>query len=450
MVKKIFLSILIIFVLISCFSVNTLAFTPTSFDIRAESAVLASLDTGEVLYEKDIDAKRYPASLTKIMTAILFIENVNDLENEIITVSDNAVTSLLGTGSSVGGLKPGEQLTAKNMLYLLMMSSANDGAIAVAEHVSGSESAFIALMNEKAAELGMTSTNFVNPHGLHDENHYTSVRDVLTIAKYAMKNSVFAEVVSTARYKLPASNLGTERFLATTNFLIDPSVPYYYYKHAKGLKTGYTDEAGRCFVGVAEKDGLSYICVLMKSTVRNEKNQYVRHEFEDSKSLFEWAFNDFNYKTVLTKGEIVGEADVKLSFSTDFVTVAACDELSTILPKNADLSTVEYKLKLNQQSYDATIKKGEVLGKVDVLYAGKTLGSVDVAATSTVKRNAFLYILRIIKNIITSRVMKVVIIIIILLIIAFFISCWWLNRKKINRNKIKRKKDDTSINRKGR
>lgn len=440
MIKKLFSVILIICICFSVFGLTVSAFTPTSFDVRAESATLISLDTGETLYEKDVDTKRYPASLTKIMTAILFLENVNDLDGEIITVSDNAVTSLLGTDSSVGGLKIGEQFTARNLLYLLLMSSANDAAVAISEYVSGSESAFVQLMNEKAAELKMNNTHFVNPHGLYNENHYTTVRDISKLARYAMKNSVFAEVVSTARYKLPATNMSAERTLSTTNYLIDPSVPQYFYKYAEGVKTGYTDEAGRCFVGAAKKDGYSYLCVLMKSPAYNDKKQYVRFEFDDAQKLLDWAFTDFSYKTVLKKGETVGEAKVNLAWNTDFVTVTAKDEVSSVLPKNADLSTVTYKLDLNKKSFDAAIEKGQKLGTVSVVYAGETLGTVDAVAAVSIKRNAFLYAGRIIKDIITSTAMKIIFGLIIAAVIVFLIACKWLNRNRKQRNKIKRKR----------
>lgn len=440
MIKKLFSSVLIICLLLSVFSVSASAFTPTSFEVRAESAMLISLDTGESLYEKDIDTKRYPASLTKIMTAVLFLENVNDLDGETIEVSDNAVTSLLGTDSSVGGLKIGERFTARNLLYLLLMSSANDAAVAIAEYVSGSESAFVQLMNEKAAELKMNNTHFVNPHGLYNENHYTTVRDISKLARYAMNNTVFAEVVSTARYKLPATNMSEERTLSTTNYLIDPSVPQYFYKYAEGVKTGYTDEAGRCFVGAAKKDGYSYLCVLMKSPVYNDKKQYVRFEFDDAQKLLDWAFTDFDYKTVLEKGETVGEAKVNLAWNTDFVTVVAKDGVSSVLPKNADLSTVSLKMNLDKKSFDATVEKGEKLGTISVVYAGETLGTVDAVAASTVKRNGILYAGRVVKNIVTSTAMKIVFGLLIAAVIVFLIACKWLNRNRKKRNRIVRKK----------
>lgn len=428
MTKKIFSVILIILVLTSSISLPVSAFTPTSFEVRAESAVLISLDTGETLYEKNTDERRYPASLTKVMTAMLLIENSNDLDNDIITVSENVVNSMLGTGLVIANLKSGEQVSVRNMLHMLLISSAADASVAIAEYVSGSESAFVELMNERAKELGMNSTHFVNTHGAHDPDHYTTAGDIAILAKYALKNSTFADVVSKARYTVPATNLSGERYLSTTNFLIDPAVPRYYYKYATGVKTGFTDEAGRCFIGCASRDGYKYMCVILKSPVYDEKGRMVRYEFEDAKNLFQWAFDDFMYKTVLKSGEIVGEAKVTLARNTDYVTVAAKDEIATVLPKNADLSTVEYKLKLDKKSFEATVKKGQKLGTADVMYAGEVIGTTDVLATSTVERSMLLSFFNSVKKVFVHPITKTILILILIGIIAFIASVKYLNR----------------------
>ena len=154
------------------------AYTPTNFDIDAEGALLINTDTGNIIYTKNADKRLYPASLTKLMTALVLYENTEDIDSETITVSQYAINSLQGTDSSVGGLKVGEVLTVRQMLYVLLLSSANDGANAIAEHVSGSIEDFCKKMNDKAAALGMTNTHYVNAHGLHDDEHYTTVNDM--------------------------------------------------------------------------------------------------------------------------------------------------------------------------------------------------------------------------------------------------------------------------------
>ena len=388
--KKTFLCFICTFLIIFSLVTPTLAFNPSAFQITAESAIMASLDTGDIVYSKDSNTKRYPASLTKIMTALLILENTKDLDNEIITVSDYAINSLLGTGSSVGGLKIGEKITARQMLYYLLMVSANDGAMAVAEHYGKTVEGFVEMMNKKAAELGMKNSHFMNPHGLHHEEHYTTAYDVLLLARAALKYNAFKEAVSSTRYNMPATNLSDKKLLVTTNMLQDPSTVYFY-KYASGVKTGYTDEAGRCLVSTAEKDGYSYIVVLMKCPVV-DNGRRVRYEFNDSKQLYEWMFNEFEYKSVYETSSILGEAKVDLSFESDHVALVPKTSLSAILPKAADLSTVKTEITLINEVTNAPVKKGDLLGYAKVSYAGEELGNLELIAADSVEGSTILLI----------------------------------------------------------
>ena len=237
--------------LCSCFTAA--AYEPDTFTVRAEGCVLASLNTGELLYQKSENKRLYPASLTKIMTATVVLDTANDL-NEVVTAGESAIAILQGTDSSTMGLQAGEQLSVLNLLYTLLVHSANDAANILAERFgNGSIAEFVEKMNQKAAELGMQNTHYVNAHGLHDENHYTTPYDMYLLTRYALKNETFKKIVETVRYTLPATNKHGQRILATTNFLQDANsvTPEYFYKYAGGVKTGYTDEAGRCLVSTA-------------------------------------------------------------------------------------------------------------------------------------------------------------------------------------------------------
>ncbi len=388
--KKTFLCLICTFLIIFSLATPAFAYNPSAFQITAESAIMASLDTGDIVYQKDAHTKRYPASLTKIMTALIMLEMTKDLDNEIITVSDYAVKSLLGTDSSVGGLKIGEQITAKQMLYYLLMVSANDGAMAIAEHYGKTIDGFITMMNQKAQELGMENTHYMNPHGLHHEEHYTTAYDMVLLTKAALKYNVFKEVVSATRYNMPATNMSDKKLLVTTNMLQDPSTVYFY-KYASGVKTGYTDEAGRCLVSTAEKNGYSYIVVLMKCPVI-DNGRRVRYEFNDSEQLYEWMFNDFEYKAVFETSSIIGEAPVGLSFESDHVALVPKTGLSAILPKAADLSTVKTEITLINEEINAPVKKGDLLGYADVSYAGEKLGTLELIASDNVEGSVILLI----------------------------------------------------------
>ncbi len=417
---------------------------PTEFDIDAEGAMLINTDTEDIVYSKNIHTKLYPASLTKLMTALVFYEHVTDLDGEIVTVSENALKLLQGTDSSVGGLKAGEKLTARQMLYVLLLSSANDGANAIAEHIGGNIATFVDMMNEKAQQLGMVGTHFKNAHGLHHVDHYTTVNDIYILSKAFLNIDVLKEIGYTTKYKLDATNMSKARTFTTTNFLLlnngqkctderYKNQPYYY-KYARGLKTGYTDPAGRCLVSTASKNGYNYMCIIMNSPAYNSKNEKIRLEFGATKALYEWAFNDFEYKTVINGGSVVTEVPVDLAWDTDYVAVCTSEALSAIVPKVSDASTVSYNAHMYKEKYDAPIKQGDVLGECDIVYAGEVLGTVPLIAAQDVKRSNVMYIGRGIRNftqsVFSSPAFLVVFGIVIVSLVVFIIVCVVINSPK--------------------
>ncbi len=420
------------------------AYTPTDFEVEAEGALLVNPDTDEVIYSKNADKKLYPASLTKLMTALLLYENTDDLDAEVLTVSKNALKLLQGTDSSMGGLKEGEQVTARQMLYILLLSSANDGANVIAEHVGGNIDAFVGMMNARAEELEMTSTHYMNAHGLHHAEHYTTPNDMYKLTKKVLSIPVLKEVVYSKKYSMDATNKSAARTYTTTNFLLlnngekctaekykgEP----YYYKYANGIKTGYTNPAGRCLISTATKDGMTYVCVLMNSPVYADperKRNKIRLEFGDTKSLYEWAFNEFEYKTVLKGGEIIGEAPVELAKETDYVSACPEKSLSAIVPKVADSSTISTTIRWYSESYEAPIKKGEILGECDVIYAGEVLGTVKLVASQDIERSTTMYVMRGVndgfKAVVSSPIFYIVIGLLVAGIVIFVIICVILN-----------------------
>lgn len=408
MFKKIFCISLILIITTLTVVLPTAAYVPSSFEVDAEGALLVNMDTGDRIFEKNVDKKLYPASLTKLMTALVLYESVSDLDNTIITVSEYAIRSLDGTDSSTGGLKIGEKLSARQMLYVLLLSSANEGANAIAETVGGNIEGFVAKMNEKAKALGMNGTHYANAHGLHDEQHYTTVNDMYILTTAVLNVPVLKDVCYTSKYTLEATNMSDKRSYTTTNFLklnngmTCTAAKYkgqpYYYKYADGVKTGYTDDAGRCLVSTASKDGENYMCILMKSPVYDSNGSKIRIEFGDSKALYEWAFNDFERKQVLSSGKIVGEVPIELSWDTDYVSAATEKNLMAVVPKGADESTISYDIRWYQPSFTAPLTKGDYIGECDVVYAGKVLGTVKLVASQDVERNTLLYVANSVRN----------------------------------------------------
>lgn len=434
MLKKIFsvfFSILITALLfLPCITAS--AYEVTEFEITAKAGALVSLDTGEFLYENNIDKKLYPASITKIMTATVMLESKKFNPDAKIAMTESALKLILGTGSVVSNLRAGEEITQKDLLYYLLMSSAGDCAYLVAEYYGGSVENFVKLMNKKAAELGLNSTCYENPVGLHSESNYTTVRDIYTLASYAMKNELFMEVCSSARYTVPATNMSGERTLTTTNRLQDKNTNYFY-QYARGIKTGFTDEAGRCLVSTASYNGYNYMCILMGCPNTAAK----RYEFYESAELYRWAFNNFAFKKIADSDEPVCEMPIELSLDTDYVSLYFKEPFVTILPKEADDSTIVVKTTLNKKSHEAPVKKGQVLGFAEIYYAEKLIGTVDLVAGESIKPSGILVVTKHTKAFFTSTFMKVIIIAVILVIIIFIILCIRLNISKLKKRKVK-------------
>ena len=434
MLKKTFSIIftLILVITAAVSPLNASAYEITGFSLNAKECMLASLDTGEILYGNHIDEKVYPASITKIMTVTLILESELYNPEARISMSKEILDLVLGTGSAVSNLKAGEEFSQLDLIYLILMASYGDCTYLAAQHFGGSIEGFVDMMNAKAEELGLTGTHYSNPVGLHDEQNYTTVRDIRTLTVYALKNETFKTVCETARYTMPATNLSPARTLSTTNFLQDTTTNYYY-QYAKGVKTGYTDEAGRCLVSTASYNGYNYICIVMGCTPNADR----RYEFIDSANLYRWAFNNFSFKEIGRNEDPICEMPVKLSLDTDFVPLYIEKSLLSVLPNDADDSTVVIEPHLKSESVDAPVKKGDVLGTADIIYAEQVIGTVNLVAGNSVKASKMLVAARAIKNIFTSVYMKLILILAVIAVVIFILLCIWLNLGRLKKRRVK-------------
>ncbi len=349
--KKIFS----LFVLLLMFFSNLgFAIEPT---VASSAAILVESSTGKILYEKNAYEKMYPASTTKVMTAILILENC-DL-NEMATVSHNAIYSL-PSGYVNANLQKGEEISVKDLMYALMVKSANDAAIVLAEHLDGSVEGFADRMNTKAAELGCQNTHFVNPNGIHNENHYSTAYDLYLMASYAMKNETFRKYVSTASYTLPSTNLypATDRVCVTTNDMIRPKSKYYD-ENVIGVKTGYTAEAKNCLIAASQKDGTELISVILHSGTNAEG---LSERYVDTAALFDYGFENFAFSDVVEKNAIVKNIEIENgNKDTKSLNLVAKDTLSGYLAKDVDLESLSPEVNLNENLV-APIARGSVLG----------------------------------------------------------------------------------------
>lgn len=297
--NKILLGIFLFIIVI----INSLAvYANSELEVDAKTSLVVELNTGKVIYEKDSKEQNYPASVTKILTAILVIENC-DLD-EKATVTKTAISNI-PEGYVVAPLFLDEEIKIKDLLYALMLKSANDAAYVLAEHVGGSVEGFAKMMNDKAKEIGCTNSHFVNPNGIHDEKHYSCAYDMYLISKYAMQNETFAKIVSTYKYILPETNKYTkkDRVMENTNSFLNPKSTYYN-ENVKGIKTGTTKQAGNCLITYSENDGLKFITVVLGAQTSDSK-------FSETKKILKYVFNNYTLTKINKKGEKIKIIEVK-------------------------------------------------------------------------------------------------------------------------------------------
>lgn len=405
-----------------------------NFEPKSDSLYLLNLDTDTVVYNNNSAEKRYPASLTKIMTYIIVAEQVEDLENTKVTIKKDLLDTLNGTDSSLSGLSKyiDKELTVMQLLYCLMVSSGNDAALVLADYVgNGDVQSFVDLMNNKAKELGCENTNFINPHGLHDENHYTTAEDLAKIVKYALTVKYFTEVTNTVKYYI---NGDEKEPLVNTNKMINPDEKDYYYEFARGIKTGTTDEAGYCLVSAALNNGVTYLCIALHAPCYDDNGEDMSNgAMTDSKKLYEWAYSNIELKTVLGDQTRVCETKLNYASNQDTITLVPEYSYSTMVPKDFKESDLEIKSQCPEE-VDAPVTRGDVIGTATISYNGEELTKVNLVAGETVERSEFAYAMTVIKNVVSTPVFMICACIVLVLFIAYLVFLQRLSKKKKDRD----------------
>ncbi len=352
---------------------------PSGPSVNAESAVVLELSTGTILYEKNADTAKYPASITKVMTALLAVENCS--MDEIVTFSEEAVYGNGPKGSSIG-MNVGETLSMENCMYGMMLASANEVANAIGEHISGSSKAFVNKMKQRAAELGCVNTHFANPCGLHDENHYTCAYDMALIAQAAIRSSTFKKIAGTRVYEIPPTEKMEEtRWVANTHQMVNPAkLPQFAYEDCYAGKTGFTNEARYTLVTYAKRENLDVVCVTMHSQM--QINQY-----EDTTTLLDYVFDNFSVQPInkLDQAPSFDNFSLFTRFSPLFDMKNAPLSIDTdsyvILPKGASYTDV--KQTITYHSVESLQKGANAIGQVTYQYGDKTVGYTDILYEST-------------------------------------------------------------------
>lgn len=343
---------------------------PDAPETLSPGVILMEESTGTILYEKNSDEAHYPASITKIMTTLLALENGN--LSDMVTFSDDAINNTEGSGIA---RDYGEQMTLEQCLYGVMLESANECAYAVAEHVGGTVENFVDMMNAKAKELGCTNTHFANPHGLQDENHYTTAHDMALIAQAAYQNETFRIIIGTKMYTIPPTNKHAEETVLRNHH--DMLCTYhnanrkYLYPYCVGGKTGYTATANSTLVTYAEKDGMTLICVVMDTQSPNQ--------FIDTVNLFDYAFDNFQVLNVAENDtDYSAETTVDNGNLNNIEPFVELDKDAVIvLPKTAEFSDTSSSVEYNDSD-------PEIAGSITYTYAGRNVGKADIKTTGVV------------------------------------------------------------------
>lgn len=357
-------------------------------NLYSEAAILVENKTGKVLYGKNAEEKMYPASTTKILTAILAIEKGNLTDN--VAVSKEAISGI-PSGYSSAYLSEGEIISVENLLKVLLVHSANDAANVLAEYISGSIDDFVDLMNEKAKELGCENTNFVTTNGIHDDDHYSTAYDLATITRYCMQNETFRKFVSIQKCTIPATNKYQERIYTNTNDLINPSSEYYY-ENCIGVKTGYTSQAKNCLISACSKDGLQLIAVVLGASQQTETRKSAR--YVDSKALYDYGFSNYSISNIAEKSSVIDTIEIKNATSeTQSLDLILEDDIK-VLVRTDSQDNISYEINLNDD-ISAPIATNSVVGTItytvdDIKYSKNLLASHDV-----VKEEIFIGIIRI-------------------------------------------------------
>lgn len=392
-------------------------------EMSATAVVLADLETGRLLYGKNMTEKVAPASLTKIMSILIAVEAIEsgEIDPEKVVTAQSDCRVGMDDESSTSGIIPGEEMSFLNLMYCALLQSANEACNIIGTELSGSISAFVDRMNTRAAALGCTGTHFANTNGLTDEQHYTTAYDFYLIAREAIRHGLFMDICNTQEYVVPETNMCSERRLANSNALISDKSIYgsdYLYEGTSGVKTGYTRAAGYCLISTCAREDIRVMGVVMGSTgvLNSDRQDY--GNFVDSITLYDWAFENFEYRTVLAN-QPLAHAEVQLSRDGEGVSLYPSEEMTALLPKDVAESDIQVTTRVFDDKLVAPIASGTVLGEVTVSVNGEKLGTAKLVNITSVEMSKSEYMKMRLKAVLDHGWFKTVVIILAVFVLGY-------------------------------
>ena len=440
MKKALSIVLAVIMALSCCVSAFAATKYQPSFEINCESVYLAD-ENGNVLFEQNPEQRMYPAELVQIMTAIVVIENIEAVGGwEAEAAYEMSTQNFLYEnrhGTLLAGMLAGQVFTADELFHAMVIRSGYDAAMTLAKLIAGSQDAFVELMNQKAAAIGAKDTNFTNCHGLHDTANYTTAYDMYLISRYAMGLEKFRETVAKTSYTCEETDTHNKLTWNTDNGLM-LSGNVHYYAPAIGIKSGYSAEIGRNVASYAEYEGFAYYQVNMGAPF--ELDEGYNLALYDAKQLYNWAFTEFEVKTIVESGSQIGEVPLELAWQKDHLKLMIGETYRALLPVDIDISSIVYEPNL-PESVEAPIEKGEKIGTLDLVHSGEVIGTVPLVSMEDVEQSELLSGLKNFSDMTRSFWFKFIVIVLFVLValyIALMIIRNYNKRKYGNFKKRKR------------
>ncbi len=405
------------------FCVSAQEIKPPDIEITTPCVLLYNADTDRVIYAKNADEKRDPAGLVQLMTAAVVLDRVEDIEKETATARAVLFNELYGHNYPTADVRQGETLTIRQLLYCMMVQNSYEAASVLADYVSeGSMAYFAQMMNQKAKELGMTNSKFVNAHGMEEMGQYTTCSDLLKLAKYCMSKPELATMVKTTAYTIPANNRhSTARNLYTANGMLN-SGSAYYYASCTGLKAAGVRATGRGAVLSANYNGLTYYAIMLGSDMYDKEGEYIptNNALLEARELFRWVFSSYSIKNLLDTKSPCAQVDVRLSSKEDYVLLYPQKQFSDLVVNEANETSVLLR-PIIPESVDAPVEKGQEIGLVEIVLAGEVIGKIPLVAEKDVPRSQVRYLLQVAKDVFASPWALAVLALVFLLFVAYII-----------------------------
>lgn len=409
-------------------------------DVKLYSTVdlLINTDSNAVIIDKNADKQVDPSGLTKIMTALVVLQNEKDLSRKV-TVSGASLESLYGTGCVMSGLQDGEVISVHDLLCCMLIPGGNDAALVLANEYGKGIDGFVAKMNAAAKKLGCTKTTFTDPHGLEDTKQKSTANDLAKIASAALKYSVFQTIVASLTYELPQTNKNEARTLVSTNYMLNYGFPDYYYDYCRGIKTGASEAEGQSMISYATKNGYTYLAVALGGSYKDtdEDGDTENQAILDNVRMFEWAFENLSYEIVTKQQQFVTTIPVNYCWEMDNVRLVAKSEVLALVPEGNGSQSVSFEPIDMPESLDAPFKAGDTVCKAKIMFAGRQIGTVELVVAESANMSMLLYLKSAIKRMTASTVFKILIAVAVIFIGIYVTMYIRANRRRRKNRELK-------------